>query len=425
MITGGALNRHALRTAVVSVVTVAALVVLLCVAVDLIVASSLRSSAAARLTAQLTQLAGTPGGPAFEEPDLDDPLLVWQLNASGVVVRSTAGAPALPETARKPMAASAISIAGNNLLIASERIPDGLLVGAVSLANESSSLTTLVITEAVVGPILLALVFGGAFMVGRNVAGPIERARRRQLEFTADASHELRTPLAVIEAETSLALAHQHEGSHDTATLERVAAETRRMRTIVEDLLWLARFDSMPPDPAVEPVDLATAAEVGVGRFVSIADQAGVHLDHFDGTGATALIDAPAEWVDRLIGVVLDNACRYTPSGGKVTVSVARDRSHARLTVCDTGPGIPVDQRTRIFERFHRATVESGGAGLGLTIGNAIVAATQGRWQIDEVPGGGASVGVVWPLSRSGLVGPDDPERGPGTLGDGASRVPE
>ena len=103
------------------------------------------------------------------------------------------------------------------------------------------------ITEAIVGPILLALVFGGAFLVGRNVAGPIERARRRQLEFTADASHELRTPLTVIEAETSLALTNARAGSHDTATLQRVAAETRRMRTIVEDLLWLARFELDAP----------------------------------------------------------------------------------------------------------------------------------------------------------------------------------
>ncbi len=425
MISGGGLNRHALRTAVISTVTVAALVVALCVAVDLIVATSLRSSAADRLTAQLTQLAGAPGGPRFGEPDLDDPLLIWQLNGSGAVVKSTAGAPALPESARRRMAASAISIAGNNLLIASERIPGGLLVGAVSLSNESSSLTTLVITEAVVVPILLALVFGGAFVVGRNVARPIERARRQQLEFTADASHELRTPLAVIEAETSLALANGRSGSHDTRTLERVAAETRRMRTIVEDLLWLARFDSMPPDPAVEAVDLATAAELGVRRFMPIADQAAVHLDPLDGAGATALIDAPAEWVDRLIGVVLDNACRYTPSGGSVSVSVVRESGHARLTVRDTGPGIPVEQRSRIFERFHRATAESGGAGLGLTIGNAIVAATHGRWQIDDVPGGGTSVGVVWPLSRSGLIGSNDPERGAGTLGDGASRVPE
>ncbi len=288
----------------------------------------------------------------------------------------------------------------------------------------SSSLTTLVITEAVVAPILLAVVFGGAFLIGRNVAGPIERARRRQLEFTADASHELRTPLAVIEAETSLALANGHSGS-DAATLRRVAAETRRMRTIVEDLLWLARFDSMPPEPAVEAVDLATAAELGVRRFVPVADRAGVHLDPWEGAGVTALIDAPAEWIDRLIGVVLDNACRYTPPGGRVSVSVARESGHARLTVRDTGRGIPVGQRSRIFERFHRATAESGGAGLGLTIGNAIVAATHGRWQIDDVPGGGTSVGIVWPLSRSGFVGSDDPERDPGTFADGSSRVPD
>ena len=136
MMSSGGLNRHALRTAVISTVTVAALVAALCVAVDLIVATSLRSSAADRLTAQLTQLANAPGGPAFEEPDLDDPLLVWQLDESGAVVRATAGAPSLPNSARRPMAPSAISIAGNSLLIASERITGGLLVGAVSLANE-------------------------------------------------------------------------------------------------------------------------------------------------------------------------------------------------------------------------------------------------------------------------------------------------
>ena len=96
---------------------------------------------------------------------------------------------------------------------------------------------------------LLVLVFAGAFIVGRQTAGPIEQARRRQLEFTADASHELRTPLAVIEAETSLALANLEEGGSDSATLRRVADETHRMRTIVEDLLWLARFDALPPDP--------------------------------------------------------------------------------------------------------------------------------------------------------------------------------
>jgi signal transduction histidine kinase len=423
MTVAAGISRHALRTAVVTTAAVGALIVVLCVAVDVIVAHTLRSSAESRLSTELNQLIRAPGGPSLREPDLDDPVLVWQTDASGHVVRSTPGAPAIPAAALRATSPTEMSIAGSDVLVEGASYASGRLVGAVGLAAESSSLTALLVTEAVVGPILLVLVFCGAFIVGRNAAGPIDRARRRQLEFTADASHELRTPLAVIEAETSLALAELRDGDADIGTLNRVAAETQRMRMIVEDLLWLSRFDAMPPDPTVEPVDAATAVEVGARRFTTVAELAGVDLESFPGQARPALIDAPAEWIDRLIGVLLDNACRYTPAGGHVRISVTRYRHHVRLTVSDTGPGIPVERRGRLFERFHRGTTEGDGAGLGLAIGNAIVAATHGRWQIEDVPGGGISVGVVWPVSRARLVDPDDPQGSARTLGDGALRV--
>ena len=398
------LGRHALRIALITTAVVAGLTVALCVAIDVIVAQTLRSSATSRLTAELSQLAQKPGGPGLEEPDLDDPVLVWNVNAAGVVTSSTAGAPALPASALHAAAPAEMRIGGADVLVAGVAIPSGRLIGAVSLGNESKALTALAITEVIVGPVLLVLVFAGAFVVGRQTAGPIERARRRQLEFTADASHELRTPLAVIEAETTLALANLENTGADDATLRRVADETHRMRSIVEDLLWLARFDALPPDPVTEPVDLNTAAEVGLQRFVAIADQKRLHLENRSNGAALALVDAPADWIDRLIGVLLDNACRYTPADGSVSISASRERDHVRLTVRDTGPGIPMERRARIFERFRRGTSEGDGAGLGLAIGNAIVEATRGRWQIADGPGGGTSVGVVWPLSRTRLV---------------------
>ena len=398
------LNRYALRTALIGTATVAGLIVALCIAVDAIVAHTLQSSATDRLTAELTQLAGERGGPNLKEPDVDDPVLVWRLDTSGRVMTSTAGAPALPAPALKATTPVEMRIAGADVLVAGAPIAGGKLIGAVSLSAKSKTLTALAITEAVVVPILLVLVFTGAFIVGRHAARPIEIARRRQLEFTADASHELRTPLAVIEAETSLALADIGSVSGHVEALRRVSDETHRMRSIVEDLLWLARFDALPPDPVVEPVDVTTAAEVGTQRFVPIAEHAKLHLENRSDQATLALVDAPADWIDRLIGVLLDNACRYTQPGGTVTVSVRRDRDHVHLTVSDTGPGIPVERRERIFDRFRRGTSEGDGAGLGLAIGNAIVAATKGRWQIADVPGGGTSVGVVWPVSRSRLV---------------------
>ncbi len=423
MILHARVNRHALRTAAITTVTVAALMLVLCAAVDALVTNALRTSSATRLTTELTQLAREAGGPTLEEPDLDDPVLVWNVLPSGVVVTSTAGAPPLPASAAAATSPEQTRIAGGDVLVAGVGIPGGRLVGAVSLSASAKALSTLIVTEAVVVPVLLALVFVGAFLVGRNAATPIERARRRQLEFTADASHELRTPLAVIEAEASLALASIATTDPTADALQRVADETRRMRTIVEELLWLARFDSMPPDPSTEPVDLVTAADVGTQRFIPIAGRAQLRLDNRTDGSRGAPVDAPAEWIDRLIGVLLDNACRYTPAGGSVSVAVVRDRDHVRLTVSDTGPGIPSERRARIFERFSRGTSEGDGAGLGLAIGNAIVEATKGRWHISDVPGGGTSVGVVWPLSRSGLVAHDDPKSGPRAVGDGAPRV--
>jgi signal transduction histidine kinase len=398
------LSRHALRIALITTAVVAGAMVALCIAIDVIVAQTLHASATSRLTTELALLAHKPGGPNLDEPDVDDPVLIWNVNKAGAIVASTAGAPALPAGAFGATAPSETQIGGADVLVAGVGIPSGRLIGAVSLGDESKTLTALTITEAVVGPVLLVLVFAGAFVVGRQTAGPIERARRRQLEFTADASHELRTPLAVIEAETSLALANLESGGTEDATLHRVADETHRMRTIVEDLLWLARFDALPPDPVTEPVDLTTAAEVGAQRFVPIAEHARLHLEHSGDRVTLALVDAPADWIDRLIGVLLDNACRYTPAGGTVSISAVRQRDHVRLTVTDTGPGIPLERRARIFERFRRGTSEGDGAGLGLAIGNAIVEATRGRWHITDMPGGGTSVGVVWSLSRARVV---------------------
>jgi signal transduction histidine kinase len=399
--------RHAVRTAIIATAIVAGLMLVLCVAVDAVVAHTLRSSAETRLSVELHQLVVESGGRALDEPDLDDPLLIWQFDDAGNVVRSTPGAPVLPprgETAGPP---TEMSIAGSVVLVSGASFQGGRLVGAISLAAESNSFTTLLVTEAVVAPILLALVFGGAFVVGRHAAGPVERARRRQLEFTADASHELRTPLAVIEAETSLALSTLRPGEPGAETIGRVAAETQRMRTIVEDLLWLSRFDSMPPDPIAEPVDLTTAIDVGAGRFAAIADRQGIRLDNLADPASPALVDAPADYLDRLIGVLLDNACRYTPRGGRVSVGLSHEGQRIRLLVTDTGPGFPKERRERIFDRFHRATNEGDGAGLGLAIANAIVGATRGSWDINDVPEGGTSVGVVWPRSRAHFAGRD------------------
>ena len=114
------------------------------------------------------------------------------------------------------------------------------------------------------------------------------------------------------------------------------------------------------------------------------------------------MITAPPEWLDRLLGTLLDNACKYSPDGGNVRISVAPDGPRVRLTVDDSGPASRKRSVSRIFDRFHRATNSTSGAGLGLAIADSIVRATNGRWRIGTSPAGGASMSVSWPRTFEG-----------------------
>jgi len=262
-------------------------------------------------------------------------------------------------------------------------------------------------------------VFLGAVAIGRRVATPIEQARVRQMEFTADASHELRTPLSVIEAHTSLALASERSVEWYRNAFSRIDRESQRMRRLLDDLLWLARFDVAQGQPHAEPIDLAVLAAQNADRFGIVAQNRKLALTVEVSPGAT-VITAPPEWLDRLLGTLLDNACKYSPEGGSVRVTVAPDGPRVRLSVDDSGPGIPEEERPRIFDRFHRATSaatnKAGGAGLGLAIADSIVRATNGRWRIAASPSGGASMSVSWPRTFAGRSegSVEAPQREPG-----------
>jgi signal transduction histidine kinase len=289
------------------------------------------------------------------------------------------------------------------------------IVVGQSMSSVTSAQSTVILAEGIVGPLLLILVFLGALTVGRRVAAPIELARLRQMEFTADASHELRTPLSVIEAQTSLALAEKRDPAWYHAAFERVQGESGRMRRLVEDLLWLARFDATANRAQAEHVDVAILAHQAADRFAAVAEAKHVRLSVWT-VPEPLVVHAPPEWLDRLLGVLLDNACKYAPEGGSIDVAVRGEGNRIRLAVDDSGPGISPAERRLIFDRFYRATEKPGGAGLGLAIANSVVTATGGRWQIGDSPAGGASMAVTWPRSLSGSPeagGPSEPPSPP------------
>ena len=218
-----------------------------------------------------------------------------------------------------------------------------------------------------------------------------ERLRR----FVADASHELRTPLTTLTGYTQLYAAG---GLADRAAVDdamaRMRSEAGRMQGLVDGLLLLARLDAEPA-----PV----RARVDLGQLVSglVADLAVVAADREvrlvdDGTAPYA-VPGDADQLAQVVSVLTSNAVRHTPAGTPVEVRLAHRDGGVRLEVADRGPGIPPEELTRVFDRFHRVedgrSRSTGGSGLGLAIASAVVSAHSGRIGVESLVGAGT---VFW-----------------------------
>jgi signal transduction histidine kinase len=405
-----AVRAAARATAVVAVAYVIAVIVL-----NVVVSSHLTEQTDDRLASRLSgavhdpALLGQPvarAGPPRVSDDIDldadgVPVFLWSIGAAGLVVAHSPGAPPLPanllaaHAPRDGLAVTASLGAVGPFRLKMTRDGGGWLIAGQTLAGDTHTQRLLLYGELIAGPFLLLAMFGGSLAVGRTALAPVEQSRRRQLEFTADASHELRTPLSVIRAEADVALSSPREAAEYRDALTRIQGESQRLRQLVDDMLWLARFDSRPPPPSDEPVELGTLAQACADRFRAVGPAITAEV----GT-EPALISAPPEWIDRLAGVLMDNACRYAGADGQVRIGVRVHGSRVSLTVEDSGPGIPSTERARLFDRFHRATEDGAGAGLGLAIGDSIVRSTGGRWQIGDSPLGGALMAVSWRHSQ-------------------------
>jgi signal transduction histidine kinase len=406
---GPSVQMVTIRVAMAASAIVGVAYILIAVIVAVVVSGNLTADVDGRLARALEPVPIKPGpNQPFGQPGPPDqpfgaPVLMWRIAPDGSISSLNTDNIDLPAAYRHVAGPQTVAISGVDVRIQGAPRGDDYVVVGASMENASQTESTLIVAEVGIGCALLIVVFLGALAVGRRVALPIERARQRQLEFTADASHELRTPLSVIEAQTSLALARDRDSGWDANAFTRIDTELRRTRRLVEDMLWLARFDSTREPADAEPVDVGVLAAQTADRFAAVAEARHLTLSVAagDATGG-AIVTVPPEWLDRLLGVLLDNACKYSPEGGTVLVSVTGEGRRVRLAVDDSGPGIPPEERPRVFDRFHRATEAPGGAGLGLAIADAIVKATGGRWAIGTSAAGGASIAVSWPRSMSG-----------------------
>ncbi len=410
------------------------------VALNMLVQHRLLSAVDARLAERLAdvRLAGPvpvirPRPRPRDDDDSGPPVLLWRAAPGARPAALSALAPPWPaHLALRPGQPVSAAAGPDVLRLLAVRRGRELLIAGQSLAVPDHIFATLAEGEALAAPVLLLAMFAGALIIGLRALSPVEQSRRRQLEFTADASHELRTPLSVISAETSIALSSPRSAAEYRGALQRIRGESDRLAGIVEDLLWLARFDSRPPPPGDEPLDLAVIAAGCAARFAPVAAAGDVTIcigpdpgppgpggpgpGRRDDEAEPAWITAPPEWIDRLAGVLLDNACRHAGPGGSVRISVLARGGTVSLTVEDSGPGVPEDERPRLFDRFHRAGERGGGAGLGLAIADSIVTSAGGHWRIGTSGLGGALFEVSWRRAAArgrGLPAAPPPARPP------------
>jgi two-component system, OmpR family, sensor histidine kinase TctE len=206
-----------------------------------------------------------------------------------------------------------------------------------------------------------------------------------QQRFIADAAHQLRTPIAGLKTQTELALRESHPDKvHET--LRQLQTATEQSARLVNQLLSLARAEpGAKLEHTVERLDLARLARAATTEWVPRALARSIDLG-YDGEAGAAWIEGDPFLVGDMLGNLLDNAIRYTQSGGQVTVRVARDAGRVALSVEDNGPGIPEQERERVFERFYRVLgTATEGCGLGLAIVREIAASH--RAEVTLAPG--------------------------------------
>ena len=223
----------------------------------------------------------------------------------------------------------------------------------------------------------------------------LDAALASQRRFTADAAHELRTPLAALKLQLDLARRARDVPAR-TAAYDDLDAGVSRALHLVDQLLTLARVEPEALAARATDVDLNTLAKEAIVSRAALAAAKGVDLGL--AREVPAVVRGDAATLATLLSNLLDNALRYTPSGGRVDVSLDREGDHTILSVADTGPGIPKDERERVLDRFYRsATTAEPGSGLGLSIVKRIAEAHHATLEFDAPEQGtGLVVRVVF-----------------------------
>lgn len=327
------------------------------------------------------------------------------VDGSGQVVLALSYNASLPEDALAQAVGSALAsgtdsgrLRGQDLRFLIRSRGGWLELAFADLTWEQSAVRRQAITALLVLAAALAGFFGVSCLLSHWLVRPVEESWKRQRQFVADASHELKTPLTVLLADVDILLDHPDDPiKAQRQWIEHIRNEGQRMNELVQDLLFLARGDAAGTVRPQGRADLSEICQSCVMSFEPVAYEAGLALESNIAPGVT--VTGNEEELRRLTVILLDNACKYCPPGGTVTVTLSTAERTA-LTVHDTGGPIPAEAQPHLFERFYRADAarnrDRGGHGLGLSIAAAIVERHRGKISVHSAQGEGTAFTVIF-----------------------------
>lgn len=262
-------------------------------------------------------------------------------------------------------------------------------ISFVDITESKHLLQNLRYTLLGVGAVMLLAIYYLSRRFAERAVAPIQESYEQQQRFVADASHELRTPLAVIGANIDAIESSPGETVESQSQwFGYVKSELARTGKLVDDLLYLARSEGDVADE-VGPFNLSRTAEAAGASMEALLHERGVEFSSEVADGI--VVRGDGERLAQVVYILLDNAAKYTPEGGTVSLALARESGSAVLRVANTGNGIAREDLPRIFDRFYRPddsrTSATGGTGLGLSIALAIVGNSGGSIGAESADG--------------------------------------
>lgn len=258
--------------------------------------------------------------------------------------------------------------------------PRGYTIVFSDTTTETATLKNMVYSCLAIFLAAMLVFFGISVLLSRWVIKPVETAWEQQRQFVADASHELKTPLAVIMANAELIQSADTCEADRNAFSQNILSTTYQMRTLVENMLEMARVDSGTRSMKFAELDFSQLVEDAVLSFHLLYEEKGLSLQHTVQDGI--LLHGSAHHLYQVLDVLLDNALKYAAPGGTVSVELIRNGRSCTLSVANPGEPISDEDIRNIFKRFYRADkarAMNGSYGLGLSIAESIVEAHRGR----------------------------------------------